>query len=903
MKLRGRLTPIALGVLLGIGALAGGMSLACAADASAATQQADNVTRATLANGLRVVIVRDALAPMVTTQITYLAGSYEAPQGFPGTAHALEHMMFRNSKGMTGAQLNEMTGKMGAENNAFTTNDATQFFFMAPSQYLDVLLHIEATRMRGAQLTDKDWDLEKGAIEQEVSRDISSPSYLAFQQVERILYAGTGYAEDALGSRPSFDKTNGKILQGFYDKWYEPNNAILVIAGDVDPQAALAKVKALFGPIARGDVPARAPLKLEPFKPQTIAKTTPDATGSVQYAFRTPGQQSKDYAAMQVLMDVLNNSRSALSDLAAQGKVLSADAGAQPFAHGGIGIVEVGFPKGGDAKKAQADLDGVIAGLLKNGVPADLVEAAKKQEQAQFEFNKNSAMNLASAWSQALAWQGMDSPQAALDQILAVTPADVDRVAREYLKPDQRITVVLTPDPNGKRPPDSQGFGGTEKFASNDKLDTPLPAWAAGPLRQLQMPHWTLDPVTMKLANGITLIVQPTKVSKTVTVQGRVDSDENLQAPKGQEGVGQLLGSLFDYGTTTLDRAAFHKALDGIAATESAGSSFSLAVPSANFDQGMQLLADNELHPALPQQAFETQQQTLSRTLAGELQSPRYKMFRALYKGLYPAGDPGLRQATPQTVDSLNLADVKDYFAKVYRPDMTTIVVVGDVTPQAAKATVEKYFGAWKATGPKPDVVPKPVSVNPPSYTVVPNPYAAQDQVFMGQSLALDVHNPDRYALQLGNEVLGGNGFASRLMVAVRVNHGYAYGAGSGMSFGRSRSIFYVQYGSDADKVKPVDQLVQQNLDAMRDTPVKPDELLNAKQARIRSIPLEVSSVNGIARSLLSWSINGQPLDEPMVAAQHYLDLTAAQVQGAFKKYVQPGNLAQVVMGPKPKQH
>ncbi|MBS0382960.1 MAG: insulinase family protein [Proteobacteria bacterium] len=905
MKQHRKLAPLALGILLGIGLAAGGYGTAWAADApvASAPAQQGNVTRATLDNGLRVVIVRDTLAPMVTTQITYLAGSYETPKGFPGTAHALEHMMFRNSKGMTGAQLNEMTGKMGAENNAFTTNDATQYFFVAPAQYIDMLLQIEAIRMRGAELTTADWDLEKGAIEQEVSRDISDPGYLAFQQAEKILYAGTGYAEDALGSRPTFDATTGKILQGFYDKWYVPNNAILVIAGDVDASATLAKVKELFGPIAKGNIPERTPVKLEAFKPQTIARTTPDATGSVQYVFRMPGQQSRDYAAMQVLMDVLNNSRSRLSDLAAQGKVLSADAQAQPFVHGGIGVVEVGFPKGGDSKQAQGHLDGVITDLLKDGVPADLVEAAKRQEKAQFEFSKNSAMNLAESWSQALAWQGLSSPQEALDQILAVTPADVDRVAREYLKPDQRLTVVLTPSPNGKRPPNSQGFGGTESFASNDKLDAPLPEWATRQLANLQIPHWTLDPVTMKLANGITLIVQPTDVSKTVTVFGRVDSNEDLQAPAGQEGVGKLLSSLFDYGTTTLDRAAFHKALDEIAATESGGSSFKLAVPSENFDKGLQLLADNELHPALPQEAFGVQQQTLSRTLAGELQSPRYKMMRALMKGLLPAGDPGLREATPKTVDGLTLADARAYFGKVYRPDMTTLVIVGDVTPAQAKAEVEKYFGAWKAEGPKPDVVPKPVPVNPASYTVVPNAYASQDQVLMGQSLDIDIHNPARYALQLGNEVLGGNGFASRLMVDIRVKHGYAYGAGSGLQFDRSRSIFYVQYGSDPDKVKPVDGLVHQNLDEMRSTPVKPDELLNAKQARIRSIPLEVASVNAIARSLLDWSIKGEPLDEPMVAAKHYLDLTAAQVQDAFKQYIQPANLVQVVQGPTPKQH
>lgn len=902
MYFTNKIKPLALAVFLGCGLAAGGIAPAFA-EAPTATAQRSNVLRATLDNGLRVVIVHDTLAPMVTTQITYMAGSYEAPKGYPGTAHALEHMMFRDSKGLSGAQLNEMTGKMGAENNAFTTNDATQYYFVAPARYVDLLLKIEATRMRGAQLTDKDWGLEKGAIEQEVSRDISDPGYLAFADAERDLYAGTGYAEDALGTRPSFDKTTGKILQGFYDSWYVPNNALLVIAGDVDAQATLGKVKELFGSIPRHDTPARRTVELAAFKPSAIAKTTPQGTGSVQFMYRMPGMESKDYAASQVLMDVLTNPRSNLSELAAQGKVLSADAGVQPFSRGGIGIVEVGFPKGGDSAQAQKHLDDVIAALLKNGVSSDLVEAAKRSELAQAEFKKNSAVQLASSWSWALAWQGLDSPDQAEQQIRDVTVAEVDRVAREYLKPDARVTVVLTPDPNGKRPPNSQGFGGTEKFGSDDKLDTPLPEWASTALAKLEIPHWTLNPVSMKLADGITLIVQPESVSKTVTVVGHVDHDAHLQEPAGQDGVGRLLASLFDYGTTTLDRTAFHKALDDIAATESAGDDFRLAVPTAGFDRGMQLLADNELHPALPQSAFEVQRKTLSRTLAGEMQSPQYKMMRALTRGLLPAGDPGLREATPATVDKLTLTDAKAYFAQTYRPDLTTIVIVGDVTPESAKSTVEKYFGGWEAQGPKPDVIPKPAPLNPASYTVVPNAYASQDQVLMGQMLDVNLANPDRYALKLANDVLGGNGFASRLMVDIRVKHGYAYGASSGMNIDRSRSVFYVYYGSDPDKVAPADALVLQDIQSLQNTPVKADELTNARQFEIRSIPLGVSSVDGIARSLLSWSWHGETLDQPMVAARNYLNLTAAQVRAACAKYLRPKNLVQVVQGPDPKKH
>jgi len=901
MKLH-KLKPLAYSVMFGMGLLASA-GYTHAATVDQPTSQNDNVLRATLDNGLRVVIVRDTLAPMVTTQITYLAGGYETPKGFPGSAHALEHMMFRDSTGMTGAQLNEMTGKMGGDNNAFTTNDATQYYFVAPSAYLDILLHIEATRMRGAMISDKDWGLEKGAIEQEVSRDISDPGFLAFENAERSLYAGTGYEEDPLGTRPSFDKTTGTVLRQFYKDWYVPNNAIFVIVGDVDPQTTLAQVKQLFGDIPQRATPARVPVELQMLKPKTINSTTPEATGAVQFVYRLPGMQSKDYAAAQVLMDVLNNARSQLSELASQGKVLSADAQTQPFSHGGIGYIEAGFPKGGDAKQTQADLDGVITQLLKDGVSPDLVDAAKRSELTQAEFNKNSAVTLASAWSQAIAWQGLDSPDQAEDLIRNVTVDDVNRVARAYLQPDARVTVVLTPDQNGKRPPDSSGFGGSESFGSDDKLDAPLPAWADKALSKLDVPHWTLAPVDMKLDNGIRLIVQPESISKTVTVVGHVDQDAHLQEPKGQDGVGRLLSSLFDYGSTSLDRTAFHKALDDIAATESGGTDFQLAAPSEGFDKGMQLLADNELHPALPQQGFDVQRSTLARTLTGELQSPEYKMFQALEHGLYPAGDPGLREATPATVGALTLPNVQDYFAKTYRPDLTTIVIVGNVTPEQAKATVEKYFGDWKATGPKPDVVPKPVPLNPAGYTVVNNAYASQDQVLLGQMLDLNLYNPDRYALNLGNDVLGGNGFASRLMVDVRVRHGYAYGAGSGMKFDRSRTIFYVQYGSDPGKVAPVDALIRKNLADMQDTPVKAEELANARQYEIRSIPLGVSSVNRIAKSLVKWGYSGEPLDQPMIAAHNYLNLTAAQVQDAFKKYLKPQHLVQVVQGPAPDKH
>jgi zinc protease len=891
-------------MLIGIGSWGGACLAQHASKGTYSKQQSDHILRGTLSNGLRVVIVRNTLSPMVTTQITYLTGGYETPEGYPGTAHALEHMMFRSSKGMSGAQLHEIIGKVGAQMNAFTTNDATQFYFMAPSNYLDVLLHIEATRMNGMLLSEKDWGLEKGAIEQEVSRDISNPGFLAFEEAEKTLYASTGYEMDPLGTRPSFDITTTEILHKFYSDWYVPNNAIFVIVGDVNLQTTWNKVKGLFGGIQGHPTPARVKIKLASFQPQTINKTTPSGAGLVQFMYRLPGQMSKDYAAQQILMDVLNNARSALSELAVVGRVLGSGVDVQAFSHGGIGRISVVFAKGANVDSAKSALNDVIEQVIKNGIPKDLAEASKRAEIAKFEFNKNSSTSLATEWSNALAWQGLNSPEQAEQQLRDVTVSDINRVAREYLEPDKKITVILTPSENGKRPPNSAGFGGTESFAGDDKLDVSLPQWAATYLSKLDMPHWTLDPKQMMLPNGITLIVQPESVSKTVTIVGHIDNNAGIQEPDGQEGVNRVLGSLFDYGTKTMDRTAFHKALDAISASESAGTDFSLTVPGECLDKGVQLLAENELQPALPRQAFNVQQKELSQYLEGQMQSPQYMMDRDLRRGLFPQGDPALRQATPATVDSLTLQDAKNYFHKTYRPDLATIVMVGDITPEKAKAMVEKYFGEWKPEGPRPDVVPNPVPLNIPDYKVVNNTYASQDQVLMAQVLEnMDLNNPDRYALQLGNEVLGGNGFASRLMQDIRVKHGYAYGAQSGMQFDRTRSLFFVQYACDPAKVAAVDSLIYQDLAEMQSARVSDTELQNAKQFEIRSIPVSVSSVNSIAKSLLSWSTHGEPLNQPMVAARHYLDLTAEQMQAVFKKYIRPRHLVQIVQGPLPPSH
>ena len=610
----------------------------------------------------------------------------------------------------------------------------TQYFFTVPADDLDVALRIELIRMRGVLNEEKLWQEEKGAIEQEVAQDLSSPEYLFYTQLLAALFRGTPYAYSPLGTVESFDKTTGEMLQKFHETWYVPNNAILVIVGDVRPAEVMGRVKELFGPVPAKKTPEKPAIRLEPVQPQTLNLPTDQPFGMAVICFRMPGYDSNDYAASEVLSDVLSSQRGDLYALVPQGKALFAGFSLSTLPQAGLGYAVAAFPQGADPQPLLDEVRKILAESLKKGFPPELVQAAKRQELTQAELQKNSVFGLAMAWSQAVAVEGRRSPEEDVQAIQRVTVDEVNRLARRYLDLDQAVVAILTPEPSGK-PVTSKPPGGVESFAPRNVRAVELPDWAAKALGRLEVPQSTLHPVVSTLPNGLKLIVQPESISKTVSVSGHVQNEPALEAPQGQEGVDQVLDQLFAYGTTSLDRLAFQAALDEIGAEESAGTDFSLDVLAEHFERGVQLLADNELHPALPAEAFKVVQEQVAGAVAGQLQSPGYLTQRALKEGLFPKDDPSLRQATPETVKSLTLSDVNDYYRKVFRPDLTTIVVIGRITPEAASRVIAKYFGDWKATGPKPEVLLPPVPANKPAVVTVPDARRVQDIVTLAQTL------------------------------------------------------------------------------------------------------------------------------------------------------------------------
>ncbi len=858
------------------------------------------VLRATLTNGLQVIIVRNTLAPVVTTMVNYRVGSDDCPAGFPGTAHATEHMMFRGSPGLSADQLAATSAAMGGDDNADTQQAVTQYFFTTPAENLEVALRIEAIRMHDLLIDEKLWEKERGAIEQEVAQDLSNPVYVFYRQLLQAMFAGSPYEHDALGTRPSFDRTTGADLRKFHNAWYVPNNAILIIVGDVQLQPVLEQVKKIFGEIPSTPLPARPEYNFSPVKPDTLKLDTDLPYGLTGVIFRFPGAGNPDFAAAQILSDVLSSQRGKLYELVPQGKALFSEFSYETLPQSGLGYAIAGFPAGADSTNLLEQIRGILAAEITNGVTADLVEAAKRREIISAELQKNSVSGLASAWSQAVAVEGRRSPDDDIDALRQVTVADVNRVAKKYLNFDQAINAILTPQPSDK-PITSKAFGGQENFASSENPDVRLPAWAKQLTERLPVPASTLNPFVTNLANGIKLVVQPESVSDTVSVYGRIKNNAKVQMPAGQDGVDRVLEKLFSYGTKSLDRLAFQKALDDIGANESAGADFSLQVTSDQLDRGVQLLADNELSPALPESDFKIIQPQLAASVAGELQSPDHIAGHAFTDALFPKADPARRETTPDSIKSLAIQDVQNYYHSAFRPDLTTIVVIGNVTPENVVAVIAKYFGDWQAGGPKPDTLFPPAPTNSISVTHVPDASRVQDKVTLGETLLLTRTNADYYSLQLGNHVLGGGFYATRLYRDLREKSGLVYFVSSTFNVGLTRGVYQVAYACDPPNVSKARTMILNDLKDIQAKKVTARELHQAKLMLLRDIPLAESSVDSIANGWLSRSVLGLPLDEPVRAGRIYVKLTARDVQTAFAKWLRPAGLVQVTQGPEPK--
>jgi zinc protease len=896
----------------------------------------------TLPNGLRVILAEDHSAPVVAIDTWYRVGAADDPEQRSGFAHLFEHMMFEGSANVPAGEWDSLLESIGARHNAYTDNDKTAFWAVVPSHQLPRVLWMESDRMASLAVTDASFQTQRQVVIQEYNQRVANRPFgvANLRLFTQPLQGYPPYERPTIGNVEDLQAATFPEVADFHSTYYRPNNATLVIVGDIDPAVTRALVDAYYGDIPAGPpvtpILQRYPLPAQ-FPMSNIDATTGCRIGSQETLIDPQAQVPRfaatvvipprgqpDYYALKLLTDILGSGDSSRfqQEIVRKGLAAAAYIGLNDYVGAGI-LYAVALPNQGDSVEAmravvQAQLDRVRqAGVTE----AELARAKKRVLVNAITSFRESAFDSAE-WLQdyALTFGDPQSIAADIARYDAVTLDDIRRVAQTYLceRPMNVQTVLqsgeeqLNPYP-GRLVESQPAAGGV--------TGGPTPQPAAGELRPLPDVVANLPPGVINrtgvpeplgaltfdflpfhafvLDNGVqVLFVEQHEVPK-VHVELVMGGSETA-VPADKQGIAEMLSDLITRGTQTLSAAQIADAIEsagGSLASSAALEWTSVAadVLAADADLAFGLLSDVAQHATFPQSEFDVQQTRLVTLLKQDAVNPTSmatRQFGRIAYGNHPYG----YVTTPETVQSLSRQDVVDFYNTYYRPDNAMLVIVGDLTPEAARTAAERAFGAWPSA-PVPDFLNYPPAQTGDTSVIylVDRPHAEQASVQIG-NLALNGRNPDRYALAVVNTVLGG-GSASRLYTELREAKGYTYGVYS--RFGQPNDVSTFRVVSDVDQARAGDAVrdILKNLHEIQSAPITARELEDARGLLTGRFALAVENPDDFADQLATRYLTGVPIEEMRTYLQSIQAVTPEAAQAAATRYIEAEHPVIVVVG------
>jgi len=851
----------------------------------------------TLHNGLRVVVVEDRAAPVVQTGVWYGFGSLQETSGKTGLAHALEHMLFRGTPEISSGGLDDIVARLGAQMNGETNYDFTQFYFEMPADKLDVALYIDADRMQHAALRASDWAIERNAVLNEIDGDASSPFFNLLSRVRAAAFPGQPSGRTPLGNREDVAHATVADIARYYKEWYAPNNATLVIAGDVNHASAFAKAQRYFGAIPPKKLPAWPRANPTPAGGQTVEAQFPFPFEILDLAYAVPGDTQRGEPAVSTLSTLIENQRSPFYRALVEGNIaLAIEANADTQLRGGLLHVFIVLNPGRTAREAQSVFASTLDSVLQNGFDPDLVVAAKRLTLAERLFAADSIGGFGdlAGYTYGIVGEKISEEDS---RLVALTGSDLLSAARTYLS---RPTVVGHLSPNEKPPRGNSDKSSAEASDDFSKRvpNGPIvqPAWIAKAVRTPTTARSVLEPVAFTLPNGLHVIVQTKTDRPTFVLRGEIASSPAFE-PLGKQGIIRLASSVADYGSENYPFAQRRKLTDEMGALVETGREFSAQGETADFERIAQIIADGEAHPTFADPWLEIERSQLANSLQSEGNISGVMIDRAYDRLLLSSDDPSLRQPTAPSVQGVTREDLLAYTKTYWRPDLTTIAVVGNLTPQRVRGALESAFGAWRSSGPRPNPHLMPM---PPASTGHDYIGTAANQVFirLGQP-AISRSNRDYDTFLVLNQILGGSGaFESRLWQELRQKRGLVYSVDSQLDSDSDRGDFRVELNASPDRVVEAVELVRSELERLQKEPVSETELQEAKARLVGNALLDESSSNGQAKQVLDIGANDLPLDYYRTLNERFSQITAADVQRVARAYLRPTRLVEVYAGP-----
>lgn len=886
----------------------------------------EGITEYQLGNGARVLLYPDASRPKVTVNMTVLVGSRHEGYGETGMAHLLEHMVFKGTP--THPQIPRALQDHGAQFNGSTNPDRTNYYETLPAstENLEFALRMEADRLVNSNVYKHDLDSEMTVVRNEFERGENSPGAVLGKRISAAAFEWHNYGKSTIGNRSDIERVPIENLREFYRKFYQPDNVVLVVAGQFDEAKALELVQKYFGAIPRPERKLDDTYTDEPEQDgeRVVTLRRVGDVAAIGIAYHIPAGPHDDSAPLQVLASILSTRPSGrlYKSLVETKKATSASSSARGQHDPGLMEIDAEVP---DTKSLDEVRDIIFASVEQigaSGVTTEEVDRAKQQILKLREMSAADTSRIAvslSEWAAQGDWRLYFLHR---DRIEQVTPAAVQAVATKYLQRNNRTVGMFIPTSKPERvavpaTPDVKAlvsnYKGRQAIAAGEAFEA-TPATIEARVQRLDLP------------NGIKVALLPKKsrgeeVQLTITL--RYGNEENL---KGLESAGGFLPDLMMLGTKKLTDQQIRDELDRLKATLNAGTgggggrgrgrggppaaapagsaSFSIQAKRDTLPAVLEILKQVLREPALPADRFELQKRSRLASLEESRTEPGTLAGRLLQRQLSPYSKDDIRYV-PTIEESIERLQATTYddVVKLYREFLGSqageLTIVGDFDPEACLPILRDTLAGWSASKPFARIA-SPVTKTPAgSQHKIVTPDKANATYNAGLQFGLRDDDPDYPALVITNFIFGGGSLASRLGNRVRQQEGLSYSVGStftSSSFDRRAGISMMAI-CNPQNIGRVETAMREELDRLLRDGVTKEELELAKQGYLQAQKVRWASDGAIAGLLSDLSHTGRTMAFHAQLEKQIESLSPEQILAAARKHLDPKKLVIVTAG------
>ena len=859
----------------------------------------EGITEYRLPNGLKVLLFPDTSRPTVTVNVTYLVGSRHENYGETGMAHLLEHLLFKGAK--KNPDITRQFADRGMDFNGTTSLDRTNYYevFQASQANLDWALQMEADRMTGSFIAQKDLDSEMTVVRNEFESGENSPSGVLMKRMQSVAYDWHSYGRSTIGNRSDIENVRIGNLQAFYRTWYQPDNAVLLVAGKFDAHATLAKISRLFGTIPKPKRQLPAFWTVEPTQDgeRSFAVRRQGDVQIVMLGYKVPSSLHDDSDVMAFASAILGDVPTGRlhKGLVETGKA------SQVFSFGetgyapGLQYVGAVVKKGEPVEPVRAALTEAVETFGDKPPTNEEMARIRRMYENEMERSLNDPQRVGVALSETIALGDWRLFFTGRERIKTITADEVAAVARRYFKRDNRVTGTFIPDDAPQRaviPPAPSVESILKEFKpkASTLVSEDFEPTQDNILKRTQL-------VTK---GGVKLALLPKKnrgEAVTVDLRQHIGDEKNLF---GKGAVPELTRAMLMRGTSRYTREQLADEFDRL---KIAGSPTHFQTTREHLADALRLAAHVLKEPAFPQAEFEQLRRQSLVALEASRAEPQAVASRALahHFDLYPKGDVRHANSFDEDLAELNAArleDLRAYHREFYGTVPAEMAIVGDFDAAAIAPLVDELFGTWKPQAHVAPILRRHADVAPLK-TTLDTPDKENGVYTARLNLDLNIDDPDYPALTLANYIFGEGGLRSRLMDRIRQKDGLSYGGGSQLEAGDldRAGAFGISAIAAPQNLQRLDTAIRAELARAVKDGFTGAELAGAKSGLMQQRQQTRSDDGALAAGWTSYLYRDRTYEWSRQFEAKLMAVTLPQLNAAFRKAIDPSKLSVVMAG------